>query len=124
MISFDGLDYVGAKKSQNSNTSTGTAPSISGETALPLVNSQRKLELRELAKKLGISVEQLEPIVNKNPSFLNINFEEQQKIVSLLDRFDTITNDLSNGLPAEIEARQRQYEYYRDKLLNFKKKES
>ena len=52
------------------------------------------------------------------------SLEEQQKIVSLLDRFDTITNDLSNGLPAEIEARQRQYEYYRDKLLNFKKKES
>ena len=45
--------------------------------------------------------------------------EEQERIVSILDRFDTLCNDLSTGLPAEIEARQKQYEYYRDKLLNF-----
>ncbi|MDD3429234.1 MAG: restriction endonuclease subunit S [Oscillospiraceae bacterium] len=47
---------------------------------------------------------------------------EQKRIVSLLDRFDALCNDLSNGLPAEIEARQKQYEYYRDKLLTFKQK--
>ena len=46
--------------------------------------------------------------------------EEQKRIVSILDRFDTICNDLTSGLPAEIEARQKQYEYYRDKLLTFK----
>lgn len=46
--------------------------------------------------------------------------EEQQHIVSILDRFDMLCNDLSSGLPAEIEARQKQYEYYRDKLLTFK----
>mgnify|MGYP001219970605 CR=1 FL=1 len=46
--------------------------------------------------------------------------EEQKRIVSILDRFDAICNDLTSGLPAEIEARQKQYEYYRDKLLNFK----
>ena len=46
--------------------------------------------------------------------------EEQERIVSILDRFDSICNDISAGLPAEIEARQKQYEYYRDKLLNFK----
>ncbi|MCM1211632.1 MAG: restriction endonuclease subunit S [Blautia sp.] len=45
---------------------------------------------------------------------------EQKRIVQILDRFDTLCNDISEGLPAEIEARQRQYEYYRDKLLNFK----
>ena len=45
--------------------------------------------------------------------------EEQQRIVSILDRFDTLCNDLTGGLPAEIEARQKQYEYYRDKLLTF-----
>ena len=50
------------------------------------------------------------------------NLEEQQRIVDLLDRFDTLTNDLTSGLPAEIEARQKQYEYYRDKLLTFKEK--
>ena len=43
----------------------------------------------------------------------------QKRIVSVLDRFDTLCNDLSNGLPAEIEARKKQYEYYRDKLLSF-----
>ena len=46
--------------------------------------------------------------------------ERQKYIVSILDRFDAICNDLSSGLPAEIEARQKQYEYYRDKLLTFK----
>ena len=46
--------------------------------------------------------------------------EEQKRIVSILDRFDTICNDLTSGLPAEIEARKKQYEYYRDKLLTFK----
>ena len=45
---------------------------------------------------------------------------EQERIVSILDCFDTLCNDLSAGLPAEIEARQKQYEYYRDKLLSFK----
>ena len=46
--------------------------------------------------------------------------EKQQKIVSILDRFDKLYNDIAQGLPAEIEARRKQYEYYRDKLLNFK----
>ena len=46
--------------------------------------------------------------------------EEQKRIVSLLEKFDVICNDISTGLPAEIEARQKQYEYYRDKLLTFK----
>ena len=46
--------------------------------------------------------------------------EEQKRIVSILDRFDAICNDLTSGLPAEIEARRKQYEYYRDKLLSFK----
>ena len=47
--------------------------------------------------------------------------EEQQRIVEILDRFDKLCNDISEGLPAEIEARQKQYEYYREKLLSFKK---
>ena len=48
------------------------------------------------------------------------SLEEQNRIVALLDRFDALCNDLTSGLPAEIEARQKQYEYYRDKLLTFK----
>ena len=46
--------------------------------------------------------------------------ERVKYIVTILDRFDTLCNDLSAGLPAEIEARRKQYEYYRDKLLSFK----
>lgn len=49
---------------------------------------------------------------------------EQQRVVSILDRFDTLTTDLTQGLPAEIEKRRQQYEYYRDKLLTFKRKEA
>lgn len=52
------------------------------------------------------------------------SLEEQQRIVDILDRFDKLCNDLSEGLPAEIAARQKQYEYYRDKLLTFKEKEA
>ena len=47
-------------------------------------------------------------------------FSEQRRIVTILDRFDSLCNDLTSGLPAEIAARQKQYEYYRDKLLTFK----
>lgn len=50
------------------------------------------------------------------------SLQEQQRIVSILDRFDKLCNDITDGLPAEIEARQKQYEYYRDKLLSFKEK--
>jgi len=46
--------------------------------------------------------------------------KEQERIVAILDRFDALCNDLTSGIPAEIEARQKQYEYYRDKLLSFK----
>lgn len=44
----------------------------------------------------------------------------QERLIRVLDRFDTLCTDLNIGLPAEIEARQKQYEYYRDKLLTFK----
>lgn len=47
--------------------------------------------------------------------------EEQNRIVAILDRFDTLTNDLTSGLPAEMEKRRQQYEYYRDRLLTFKR---
>ena len=45
---------------------------------------------------------------------------EQEHIVAILDKFDALVNDISAGLPAEIEARRKQYEYYREKLLTFK----
>lgn len=48
------------------------------------------------------------------------SIEKQNEIVNILSRFDKLCNDISEGLPAEIEARKKQYEYYRDKLLTFK----
>ena len=72
---------------------------------------------------LGLVHEGGTPAINKSElaglRILVPPFEEQQRIVSILDRFDKLTNDLSSGLPAEIEARHKQYEYYRDRLLSF-----
>jgi type I restriction enzyme S subunit len=48
---------------------------------------------------------------------------EQARIVAILDRFDTLTNSITEGLPHEIELRQKQYEYYRDQLFSFPKSE-
>lgn len=59
------------------------------------------------------------PMLNQFPVPIPA-LEEQKRIVSILDRFDKLCNDISEGLPAEIAARQKQYEYYRDKLLTFK----
>ncbi|MBP4132855.1 restriction endonuclease subunit S [Gallibacterium anatis] len=50
--------------------------------------------------------------------------EEQKRIATILDKFHTLTSSLSDGLPKEIELRQKQYEYYRDLLLNFKQDEA
>ena len=64
----------------------------------------------------GLSVQRLNELVFPIPPL-----EEQNRIVSILDRFDTLTNDLTSGLPAEMEKRRQQYEYYRDRLLTFKR---
>lgn len=58
----------------------------------------------------------LESIRVPNPSL-----EEKERIVSILDKFDALTNSFSEGLPREIELRQKQYEYYRDLLFSFPK---
>lgn len=63
----------------------------------------------------GLSVSKLETIHVPVPPL-----SVQRRIVNILDNFDAICSDLQNGLPAEIEARRKQYEYYRDKLLTFK----
>ena len=63
----------------------------------------------------NIPMEKIRKFILQIPSI-----EEQNQIVGTLKRFDALCNDLSFGLPAEIEARKKQYEYYRDKLLNFK----
>ncbi|MDY6134970.1 restriction endonuclease subunit S [Campylobacter lanienae] len=66
-------------------------------------------------KICSISAEGLKKAIIPIPSL-----EKQNKIVNILDKFDKLCNDISEGLPAEIEARKKQYEYYRDKLLTFK----
>ena len=52
------------------------------------------------------------------------SFEEQTRIVTILDKFDTLTNSIRECLPREIELRQKQYEYYRDLLFSFPKPET
>jgi type I restriction enzyme S subunit len=47
------------------------------------------------------------------------SIDVQARIVDILDRFNALVSNIKNGLPAEISARQKQYEYYRDKLLTF-----
>ena len=59
------------------------------------------------------------PMLNKYPVPIP-SIEEQERIIKILENFDKLSNDISEGLPAEIGARQKQYEYYRDKLLTFK----
>ena len=65
----------------------------------------------------GLSVSRLQSVSIPVPPL-----ELQEKIVAILDRFETLVNDLSEGLPAEIAAVKEQYEYYRNRLLTFKEK--
>ena len=86
---------------------------------MPRVSS---LKLNDLAVGGGqplITAGKLKQIIIPLPSL-----EDQARIVSILDRFDALVNDITQGLPAELAARRRQYEYYRDKLLTFKEKVS
>lgn len=68
------------------------------------------------AKVIRLHQSQLEQFDIPIPSL-----DVQERIVSVLDKFETLVKDLSQGLPAEIEARQNQYEFYRNKLLSFKR---
>ena len=67
-------------------------------------SAQVNIANREAIEKIKISVPSL---------------EQQKHIVNILDKFDALVNDISEGLPAEIELRRKQYEYYRNKLLSF-----
>lgn len=72
------------------------------------------------AKKQGGTVDSLEFKKFLDYKIPLPSLEIQKRLVEVLDNFDAICSDLNIGLPAEIEARQKQYEYYRDKLLTFK----
>lgn len=75
---------------------------------------QQKKKYARGTKVIDIKVSDLEKIEIPIPPL-----PEQRRIVAILDHFETLVNDLSVGLPAELEARRKQYEYYRDKLLTF-----
>ena len=76
--------------------------------------ARQKRKLAHGTKVIEVTPSALNDIIIPLPSI-----KEQERIVEILDRFDSLCNDITTGLPAEIEARQKQYEYYRDKLLSF-----
>ena len=83
--------------------------------------SSQKIKDKIISKSAGgtvksISMKELQLIQIPIPPI-----EEQERIAGILDKFDTLVNSISEGLPREIELRRKQYEYYREKLLSFPK---
>ena len=77
-------------------------------------------EMLRIASKgtiTGITRRQLDALLVPVPPM-----EEQKRLVDILDRFDALTTSIADGLPAEIEARRQQYEYYRGRILDFPRK--
>lgn len=128
---FEDAVLIGRQGALCGNVKYARAPFYATEHAV-VVRPKTKSSLRFLfhllsAAKLqkyktagaqpGLSVSRLSKALIPIPPLA-----EQQRIVDILDRFDSLTTSLTDGLPAEIEARRKQYEYYRDKLLAFKEK--
>lgn len=84
--------------------------------------SNMRTALQRKASQSGSTM----PLINKSDfSLIEIHLpplKEQYRIAEILDEFDTLTKDLTSSLSAEIEARRKQYEYYRDRLLTFSEK--
>ncbi len=78
--------------------------------------SQKK-KLAHGTKVIEVTPDKLLDIVIPLPTI-----QKQEEIVEVLDKFDALSTGMAEGIPAEIEARQKQYEYYRDRLLSFKEK--
>lgn len=101
--------------------------SISGfsESYIPdflyhLLNSNMLQSTMKQKASNGGAVSNLNADIVKSLELPLVPLKVQKRIVDILDRFDSLCNDIKTGLPAEIEARKKQYEYYRDKLLTFK----
>lgn len=84
----------------------------------------RGSDILRAAKKTGGSVASIDSKKLFSFKIPAPNINEQQRIVEILDKFDTLTNSITEGLPREIELRQKQYEYYRDLLFSFPKPET
>ncbi|ENO3522081.1 restriction endonuclease subunit S [Campylobacter upsaliensis] len=82
-----------------------------------LINQQEHFQ--KLAKANSVKIPQLKVSNTDNFQIPLPPLSVQNDIVELLDKFDTLANDLTSGIPAEIEARKKQYEYYRERLLSF-----
>ena len=84
--------------------------------------SNMRTTLQKKANQSGSTI----PLINKSDfSLIELHLpplKEQHRIAEILDEFDTLTKDLTSSLSAEIEARRKQYEYYRDRLLTFPEK--
>ena len=112
-LSFDMNGITNERNFENGCTSQVIEP----ENLNVLVLKNMETALNAMKRGAGVphvSGETLSNVMLHIPAL-----QEQQRVVNILDRFDTLCNDLSEGLPAEIEARRKQYEYYRDKLLSF-----
>ena len=77
---------------------------------------RQKNKLARGVKVIELSTTDMEKIKIPLPSLV-----VQEYIVSILDKFDKLVNDVAKGIPKEIELREKQYEYYRERLLNFPK---
>lgn len=78
--------------------------------------ASQKRKLAKGTKVIDVSANDFAKIILPVPPI-----EEQERIVTILDKFDLLTSSISEGLPKEIELRKKQYEYYRDLLLSFPK---
>ena len=95
-------------------------PEILDQKYLGYVVSSSGFTEHVLAAQTGNTVPHLSGRSIGGFSLLLPTLDEQREIVAILDRLDALVNDLSSGLPAELVARRKQYEYYRDRLLTFK----
>ena len=77
-------------------------------------------KLREVSSGDGSRGGLNKEILKKYPIIIP-SIQVQEHVVSILDKFDKLANDISEGLPKEIDLRQKEYEYYREKLLDFPK---
>ena len=119
-----GVISIASDELKGCNVSRGIVPLTFKSTVCPQYiyyqflsqGIQKEIE----SKTRGAALKQINMEDLRQIRFPVPTLEVQQQIVSILDRFDALCDDITSGLSAEIEARQKQYEYYRDKLLTFK----